>query len=127
MSDTPLTRYLIECMVTDAGGSQIFYVDAHSEAEAMAKYKSEGGQFYEDSAEVLSLGEPCISGITSCDDGGHLGERDLQSFRLDAAEKLVEQMVGALKGVIAVADRATDEFDNAREALAEAAKWREGK
>lgn len=43
---------------------------------------------------------------------------------IDEQAALIEEMGEALEGVVRVADRATDEFDAARSALA---KWKESK
>jgi len=65
-----LKRFLIERTVTSAAGTQIFFVDANSEEEALAKHKNGDGGMYSSEVEVQSLGEPCISGTTNLDDGG---------------------------------------------------------
>lgn len=46
---------------------------------------------------------------------------DIQE-RIDERDQLIAEMLAALKGVVRVADRATDEFDAARAAIAKAAQ-----
>lgn len=63
-----IQRFLIECDVENSGGSQIFYADAESEAEAIEMHKRGESEFYEDNSEVTGLGLPEIIGTTSLDD-----------------------------------------------------------
>lgn len=65
-----MKRYLIETSVQRAEGSQCWYVDASSEAEALQKYKNGDGDIYSSDVDVTALGEPEICGKTELDDFG---------------------------------------------------------
>ncbi len=65
-----MKRFLIETSVENAEGSQTWYVDATSEAEALEKYDRGDCDLYASNVDVTSLGEPEISGETTPDDFG---------------------------------------------------------
>lgn len=70
-----IQRFLVERPVDSASGSQIFYVDATSESEAIRKHKLGEGDIYANECEVTSLGEPCVTGTVELDDFGMSGEK----------------------------------------------------
>ena len=65
-----LKRYLIQCEVIEASGSQIFYVDAGTEEEAIERFANGEGNFYADEVEVTNLSEGWVCGTTDLDDRG---------------------------------------------------------
>jgi len=56
-----MKRFLIERMITNASGTQVFYCDAESEDEAIQKLRSGEGDIHSHECEVISLGEPILS------------------------------------------------------------------
>lgn len=70
MSKEAQKRYLIETSVKNTAGSQTWYVDATSEAEALEQYEQGECDLYASNVEVTSLGEPEISGETTLGDFG---------------------------------------------------------
>ena len=68
--DQAIARYLISTEVANAGGSQIWFVDATSEAEALALHNNGKSEFHSDEVEVTALHEPEIIGTTTLDDFG---------------------------------------------------------
>lgn len=69
-----MKRFLIERDITDAGGTQTFYVDAETEDEAMEKHRNGEGEIYASECEVTNLGEPVFAGETSLDDDGDFAQ-----------------------------------------------------
>lgn len=69
-----MKRFLIDTPVLNAEGSQTWFVDAPTEEEALAKFKEGGGDFYESSVDVTSVGEPEISGEVPLDDFGYFAQ-----------------------------------------------------
>ncbi len=65
-----MKRFLIQTSVENAEGSQTWYVDAETEAEALQKYDDGDCNIYADESEVTSLGEPELAGETTLDDFG---------------------------------------------------------
>lgn len=65
-----IKRYLITRSITAAEGTQTFWVDAESEADALQKYEEGEGGMYQSEFEVMDLGEPENSGETTFDDYG---------------------------------------------------------
>lgn len=65
-----LKRFLISHDVVNASGTQVFWVDAESEDEAMAKHQAGESDMYSSEVEVTKLGEPSLCGTTSLDDTG---------------------------------------------------------
>jgi hypothetical protein len=65
-----MKRFLIERPVTAAEGTQIFWVDAESEEDALEKHEAGEGGIYADVCEVQSLGEPSVCGTIEPDDFG---------------------------------------------------------
>ena len=65
-----MKRFLIDTPVENAEGSQTWFVDAETEEEALEKYWSGSSDLYESNVEVMSLGEPEISGEVPLDDFG---------------------------------------------------------
>lgn len=63
-------RYLFDYPVKSTHGTQTFYVDAESPAEAMELLMLDGGTFYDQEIEVTDLGDPELSGETTLDDFG---------------------------------------------------------
>jgi len=61
------------------------------------------------------LGMPLISHLIGCDERAERQVKEADSLRAVNAE-----LLAALKGVVRVAERATDEFDAARAAIARA-------
>lgn len=88
----PDIRYLIERSVKSASGSQIFYVDATSEEEAIAKLKKGEGGIYANECEVISLGEPYICGQTNTNDYGDYGDQTDQHISFNEVEKWLESI-----------------------------------
>lgn len=86
------TRYLIERSVESASGSQIFYVDATSDEEAIAKHKKGEGGIYANECEVTSLGVPSISGQTNTNDYGDYADQADLHISFNA----VEQWLGSI-------------------------------
>ena len=78
MSKEAMKRFLIETPVENAEGSQTWYVDATSEAEALKKYEQGGCDLYASNVDVTSLGEPEISGETTLDNFGDFAEQPAQ-------------------------------------------------
>ena len=91
-----LQRYLIERPVVSASGSQIFYVDATSEEDALEKHKSGKGDIYENECEVTSLGEPFVMGKTKLDDFG-AGAEDMKEEDFRTLVNLLREISGTLK------------------------------
>jgi hypothetical protein len=58
-----MKEYFLEVPIKSASGYQSFKVRAISEAEALAKFKSEGGEWTHEDIEVTSLGEPVVVAI----------------------------------------------------------------
>lgn len=65
-----MKRFLIECPITSAEGTQTFWVDADSETDAIARHDAGEGGMYASDCEVQSLGEPVVAGETGADDYG---------------------------------------------------------
>ena len=65
-----MKRFLIDTSVLNAEGSQTWFVDAETEAEALEKFKEGCGDLYESNVDVTSLDEPEISGEVPLDDFG---------------------------------------------------------
>ena len=65
-----MKRFLIQTSVENAEGSQTWYVDAETEAEALKKYNDGDCNMYQNEVDVTSLGEPELAGETSLDDFG---------------------------------------------------------
>lgn len=78
MSTDAMKRFLIDTSVNNAEGSQVWYVDATSEAEALEKYEQGDCDLYASEVDVTSLGEPEISGETTLDDFGDFAEQPAQ-------------------------------------------------
>jgi hypothetical protein len=66
-----MKRFLIQTSVENAEGSQTWYVDAETEAEALKKYNDGDCNMYQNEVDVTSLGEPELAGETSLDDFGY--------------------------------------------------------
>jgi hypothetical protein len=73
--DEAMKRFLIDTSVENAEGSQTWYVDAKTEEEALAKFKSGDCNIYESNVEVTRSGEPEISGEVPLDDFGRFAEQ----------------------------------------------------
>ena len=65
-----MKRYLLQCLIREAGGTQTFYVDAKSEADALAMHARGESDIYLSECEVLSISEPELIGDTALDDYG---------------------------------------------------------
>ena len=65
-----MKRFLIQTSVENAEGSQTWYVDAETKAEALKKYNDGDCNMYQNEVDVTSLGEPELAGETSLDDFG---------------------------------------------------------
>ena len=65
-----MKRFLIQTSVENAEGSQTWYVDAKTEADALKKYNDGDCNMYVNEVEVTSLGEPELAGETTLDDFG---------------------------------------------------------
>lgn len=65
-----MKRFLIQTSVLKAEGSQTWYVDADTEAEALQRYNDGDGDIYASEVDVTSLGEPELAGETTLDDFG---------------------------------------------------------
>ena len=68
-----MKRFLIQTSVENAEGSQTWYVDAESEAQALEKYKAGEADIYASEVDVTSLGAPEWAGETTLDDFGDFG------------------------------------------------------
>lgn len=86
MSKEAIKRFLIETSVENAEGSQTWYVDATSEAEALKQYEQGGCDLYASNVEVTSLGKPEISGETTLDDFGDFAEQPAPATELREQE-----------------------------------------
>lgn len=72
-----MKRFLFDMPVTDANGTQTFYVDAETPEQALEALNSgdyDGG-IYDEEIEVMALGEASYAGETTLDDEGPLGAR----------------------------------------------------
>lgn len=56
-----MKTYYITCPIDLAEGNQVFTVKAESEAEALAIFKSSGGEWHSEEVEVVKLGQPTAS------------------------------------------------------------------
>jgi hypothetical protein len=67
-----MKRFLIQASVLNAEGSQTWYADAETEAEALQKYNNGDCDIYASEIDITSLGEPELVGETTLDDFGDL-------------------------------------------------------
>lgn len=68
-----MKRFLIQTSVENVEGSQTWYVDAESKAQALEKYKAGEADIYASEVDVTSLGAPEWAGETTLDDFGDFG------------------------------------------------------
>ena len=72
-----LKRFLIGTSVENAEGSQIWYVDAATEEDALRIFNEGGADIYASEVEVTATGTPYIDGHTTLDDFGDFNNKAL--------------------------------------------------
>ncbi|WP_298151164.1 hypothetical protein [Flavobacterium sp.] len=90
-----MQRYLIERTIDSASGTQVFYIDSTSEAEALRLLSAGAGNIYTNQCEVTSLGEPRISGTTSLEDFGE-ASKYANANHVDKLISLLRDISGTL-------------------------------
>lgn len=116
-----LKRFLIDCSVKAAEGTQTFYVDAVSEEEAIVKFEDGGGEMYANEVEVMDLGEPSISGQTTLDDIGTVDGFSGLLSALQASQAREQRLADQLRSAMGQIATGQDTFDwfDAQDVLAE--------